>query len=76
MVVGQSQTIASIVEWSTDGLNHNSPKPSSGSTPPIDFLQGGALSSISLPIERAPPIRNSLHIILCFIFVLSFVKSF
>ena len=38
VVVGQSPTIASIVEWSTDGLNHNSPKPSSGSTTPIDFL--------------------------------------
>ena len=25
--------------------------------------QGGALSSISLPIERAPPISNSLHAI-------------
>ena len=24
---------------------------------------GGALSSISLPIERAPPLRNSLHTI-------------
>ena len=25
--------------------------------------QGGALSSISLPIERAPPLSNSLHTI-------------
>ena len=25
--------------------------------------QGGALSSISLPIERAPPLSNSLHAI-------------
>ena len=34
-----------------------------------NIYEGGTLSSISLPIERAPPLSNSLHTINLFLFI-------